>query len=198
MHPIYRPGFGIRPHWWKHAAWGACAGWIVGANFGTPHYYDYDSGIYYENEIVYVDGREVGTAAEYYDQASKLAESAPATEETDEKKWLPLGVFALYEGDSAESNMALRLAVNKKGVIQGTYYNTSTDTERPLKGMVDKKSQRAAWTFADGENTDIIMETGLYNLTKDETGALIHFGRDKTRKCRLVRLREPEEKDKKK
>jgi hypothetical protein len=89
--------------------------------------------------------------------------------------------------------MVLQLAINKEGVISGTYYNTNTDIGRPVKGMVDKTSQRAAWTFADGKNTDIIMETGLYNLTQDQTEALVHFGKDKTQQWLMVRLKQPEE-----
>jgi hypothetical protein len=194
-HPIYGPGHGIRPQWWRHAAWGAAAGWIVGASFSSPQYYDYDDGIYYQDEYVYVDGKKTASAEEYYDQASELAASASAPPETSEKDLLPLGVFSLSQGQTDESNMALQLAVSKDGVISGTYYNTSTNTERPIKGMVDKKTQRAAWTFADGKNTDVIMETGLYNLTKDETEALVHFGKDKTQKVRLVRLKEPDSKE---
>lgn len=166
----------------------------MGASFGAPQYYDYDTGIYYEDEAVYVDGTRVASAEEYYDQASQLAESAPEVTETKEEDWLPLGVFALSREETGDSNMVLQLAVNREGVIQGTYYNTSTETERPVRGMVDKKTQRAAWTFADGKNTDVIMETGLYNLTKDDTEALVHFGQNKTQKCWLVRLQEPESK----
>ena len=167
------------------------AGWIAGASFGAPVYYDYNENIYYEGDYVYVDGRKVATSQEYYDQAATLADSAPATQDTAAKDWLPLGVFALSQGETDESNMMIQLAVDKQGVIQGTYYNTSTDVKRPIKGMVDKKSQRAAWTFADGKDTDIIMETGLYNLTKDETQVLVHFGPEITQKWRLVRLEQP-------
>lgn len=88
--------------------------------------------------------------------------------------------------------MFLQLAVNKDGAIQGVYYNTTTDTVRPVKGSVDKRTQRAAWTFADGKNTDIIMETGIYNLTQNETEALVHFGKDKTQKWLMVRMKQPE------
>jgi hypothetical protein len=61
--------------------------------------------------------------------------------------------------------------------------------------MVDKKSQRAAWMFADGKNADIIMETGIYNLTQDQTEALVHFGKDKTQQWLMVRLNQPEDKE---
>jgi hypothetical protein len=85
----------------------------------------------------------------------------------------------------------LQLAVDKDGVIAGTYYNTTTDIGRPVRGKVDKKTQRAAWTFSDGKNTDIIMETGIFNLTQDQTEALVHFGKEKTQKWLMVRLNQP-------
>jgi hypothetical protein len=100
-------------------------------------------------------------------------------------------VFAISQDKATDSNMLLQLAVNKQGVIQGTYYNTATDIARPVKGMVDKQTQRAAWTFADGKNTDIVMETGIYNLTQDQAEALIHFGKDKTQQWMMVRLPQP-------
>jgi hypothetical protein len=122
-----------------------------------------------------------------------LADKAPEVTSQEGEDWMPLGVFALSKANVADSNMVLQLVINKEGVISGTYYNTNTDVGRPIKGMVDKKSQRAAWTFADGKNTDIIMETGIYNLTQDQTEALVHFGKDKTQQWLMVRLKEPEE-----
>jgi hypothetical protein len=65
-----------------------------------------------------------------------------------------------------------------------------------LKGKVDKKTQRAVWTFGDGKNTDIIMETGLFNLTQDQTEALVHFGNEKTQQWLLVRLDQPKDDEK--
>ncbi|MEW6139864.1 MAG: hypothetical protein AB1733_16700 [Thermodesulfobacteriota bacterium] len=186
-----------RNHWWRPATWAAIAGLTAGAvasaGYGEPVYYDYGDTIYYEGENVYVGGQKAATAEEYYQQAGDLAASAPAVKDAQPEDWLPLGVFALSQDNVASSNMVLQLAINKDGVIAGTYYNTGTDTVRPIKGMVDKKSQRAAWTFADGKNTDIIMETGIYNLTQDETEALVHFGKDKTQQWLMVRLKEPQE-----
>ena len=43
---------------------------------------------------------------------------------------------------------------------------------------MDKKSQRVAFTVGD-DSADVI-ETGLYNLTKDQAPALIHYGKDRT------------------
>lgn len=185
-------------YWWRTATWAAVAGWTVGVSsgsaYGDPVYYDYGENIYYEGEDVYVGGDKTATAEEYYQQASSLADTAPEVTNQEGEDWLPLGVFALSKGNVADSNMVLQLAINKDGVISGTYYNTNTDVGRPVKGMVDKKTQRAAWTFADGKNTDIIMETGIYNLTQDQTEALVHFGKDKTQQWLMVRLEQPGEK----
>jgi hypothetical protein len=181
-----------RNHWWRHAAWGALGGWVAGSSWESPAYYDYGEGIYYKDEQVYMSGKPVASAEDYYQQASDLATSAPPGKAT-ETEWLPLGVFAISRDQATDSNALLQLAVDKNGVIAGTYYNTTTDIGRPLRGMVDKKTQRAAWTFSDGKNTDIIMETGLFNLTQDQTEALVHFGKEKTQKWLMVRLDQPKD-----
>ncbi len=186
-------------HWWRPAAWGALAGWVAGAAWSSPQYFDYSSGIYYQGDNVYVNDTPVGSASEYYQQASSIASSNVASESQDsqsqEEQWMPLGVFALSQVDTTTSNTILQLAVDKQGVIKGTYYNTNTQVARPVKGSVDRKSQRAAWTFADGKDTDIVMETGIYNLTLDQTEALVHFGKDKTQRWLMVRMEQPQKQD---
>jgi len=184
-------------YWWRTATWAALIGWTAGvaagSAFGEPVYYDYGGDIYYEGDDVYVGGNKTATAEEYYQQASTLVDKAPEITNQESDDWLPLGVFALSRGDVPDSNMVLQLAINKEGVISGTYYNTDTDVGRPVKGMVDKNTPRAVWSFADGKNTDIIMETGIYNLTQDQTEALVHFGKDKTQRWLMVRLGQPGE-----
>lgn len=56
---------------------------------------------------------------------------------------------------------------------------------------MDKKTQRAAWTI--GDNKDNVMKTGIYNLTRDETPMLVHFGKDKTEQWLLVRMDQDEQ-----
>jgi hypothetical protein len=177
-------------HWWRPATWGALGAWVAGAPWDSPTYYDYGEGIYYDGDQVYSNGTPVASAEEYYQQASDLATSAPPAQ-ASETDWLPLGIFAISSDQATDSNTLLQLAVSKDGVIAGTYYNTATDIGRPVKGMVDKKTQRAAWTFSDGKNTDILMETGIFNLTQDQTEALVHFGKEKTQQVLMVRLNEP-------
>ena len=57
--------------------------------------------------------------------------------------------------------------------------------------MVDKETQRAVWTIGDNKNT--VMETGIYNLTTDETPVQVHFGTEQTKQWLMVRMEEPEE-----
>ena len=107
---------------------------------------------------------------------------------------MPLGVFAIAEAEADDTGMLLQLAVSKEGIVAGTFHNETGDFSRPVEGMVDQKSQRAAWRFADGKNEQLVMETGIVNLTKDEATALVHFGQDRTETWTLVRLPAPEEK----
>lgn len=181
-------------HWWRPAAWGALAGWVAGTAWSAPQYFDYSSGIYYEGDNVYANNAPVASAGEYYQQASALASPAVEPKAQDEEL-MPLGVFALSQLDTTTSNTMLQLAVDKQGIIKGTYYNTSTQATRPVKGSVDRQTQRAAWSFADGKNTDIVMETGIYNLTLDQTEALVHFGKDKTQRFLMVRMEQPQKED---
>jgi len=106
---------------------------------------------------------------------------------------MPLGVFAIAEESATDSGMMVQLAVSKQGIIAGTFYNDITGDSRPIDGMVDQKSQRAAWKFADDKNPEIVMETGIYNLTQDEATALVHFAADKAQTWLMVRLPAPEE-----
>jgi hypothetical protein len=183
-------------YWWRFATATAVTGWFVN-RWTTPVYYRYGTGgnVYYENNVVYVDGQQYATADEYYDQAATIATSLPdITEEQAERtEWLPLGVFEIYDESSGESDQVLQLAVSKEGVITGTYYNDATDVGRPVEGTVDADTQRAAWTFADGVDTNIVMETSIYNLTEDEATVLVHFGPDTTQTWSLKRLEEPED-----
>jgi len=145
--------------------------------------------VYYENNVVYVNGEESCTAEEYYQQAADIAAAVPEAAE-DKVEWMPLGVFALTHEEKGDANMFLQLVVSKEGIIAGTYTNPLTNTALPIEGMVDRETQRAAWTVGDNKNT--VMETGIYNLTKDEAPVLMHFGKEKTQNWLLVRLEEPE------
>ena len=60
--------------------------------------------------------------------------------------------------------------------------------------MVDKRSQRAAWAFADGEHPKFVFETSLFNLTNDQATMMVLFGpkADETEVWNLVRMEQPD------
>jgi hypothetical protein len=176
-------------YWWGPATWLGLSSWIPWG-WGSPLYYDYGSNFYYADDYVYLNGQRLCSAPEYYDQAVQIIDKAPKVT-NNKDQWMPLGVFAVTQDANKPSDMVLQLAVNKEGVIQGTYFNSKDNTAKPVKGMVDKESERAVWTFADKNKNAVIMETGIYNLTKDETGVLVHFGKNQTQEWLMIRLKEP-------
>lgn len=195
---FYRPGwYRNYPGAWFAAGWAAGAAWnaatwsSVGAYCGyddvQPVYYDYGNNVTYQDNDVYVNGEDVGTSEQYYDQAESLASTGAQADAPQEGDWLPLGVFALTKSDHPSSNLVVQLAVNKEGIVRGNYTDTVTEQTQVIQGAVDKQTQRVAFTVGDNKTT--VVETGLYNLTKDEAPALMHFGQDRTEQWLLVRLK---------
>ena len=165
---------------------------MIGGWASEPVYYDYGTSLYYEGDDVYYNNEVIATADEYAEQAQVIASNVPEidAENTD---WMPLGVFALTEKDGSveDSTLFLQLAINKDGVIAGTFQDTTNDKAIDVEGMIDKESQRAAWGPV-GENWPI-METGIFNLTENESDALLHFADGQTQQWSMSRMDPPEE-----
>lgn len=180
------------PGWcWRHAGWAAFGTWLVWDAITTPRVYNYGSNVVYRDNYVYVDNQQVASVDEYYQQATSIAESVPEPEEEQEIEWMPLGVYAITQENATETGYLLQLAISKEGIVAGTLWNELSDEGRPIEGMVDRESQRVALKFSDGKNTDVVFETGLQNLTQDESTALVHYGSLRTDTWLMVRL--PEE-----
>jgi hypothetical protein len=185
---------GYGAYWaWTPATW-AAMGTFLPYSWAEPVAYDYGTNVVYRDNYVYVNDQQAASASDYYQQAGTIADAIPANADPKGEDWLPLGVFAIAEdaGQHDTGNM-LQLAVSKDGIIAGTFYNETTQTSRPLQGTVDKKSQRAAWKFADGKNQDIVMETAVSNLTKDQSTALVHMDANSTQTWNLVRMNAPKQ-----
>ncbi len=173
---------------WRVATWPLVDEWLA---WGVePGYYVYGNNVTYQDNEVYYGTQPVATEQEYYQQAATIAgsgDSAPA----DNTQWLPLGVFGLMTQDEKTPEMVFQLAVDKAGTIRGNYYDQASGTTSPVTGSVDKKEQRAAWTV--GSNKEMVVETGLYNLTQETSTALVHYGPDHTQQFVLVRIKQPED-----
>lgn len=174
---------------YTHPGYSALA---VGLKMGAqPVSYDYGGNVVVQSETVYVNGTAAGTPQEYADQASQLASTGRSAEPAETSKWLPLGVFALVEGDATSSDDLFQLAVNPQGVIRGNYHNLRADQMEPISGSVDLKTQRAAWTI--GKDEAPVYESGIANLTKDATPILVHLGDGQSQQVNLIRVEQPAE-----
>jgi hypothetical protein len=195
---------GFAAGFWTACTWPAINTWFGVAWAPVPYYYG-DNITYVDNNVC-LDGQPIATAADYYQSAEELAQTGALAEVGDttgadydqqaaaaadpaDAQWLPLGVFEAVPGGENSSKMTFQLAVNKGGIVRGNYYNTGDNNVQQVQGAVDKQTQRVTWDVVDRKN--IIFDTGLYNLTKDETTMLVHEGPDKTQQWTLVRLKQP-------
>ncbi len=151
--------------------------------------YDYGDNINYQDGEVYYGTEPVATQQEYFDGASTLASSGATADADSGGDWLPLGVFGLVAPGGKTPEMVFQLAMNKQGIIHGNYYDQLAEVNLPVYGAVNKSNQRVAWQI--GKNKSNIVETGLYNLTQNESTALIHLGPNDTQQVTLVRIKQP-------
>jgi hypothetical protein len=182
----YCAGWGARTAW-AAATWDSLGSWM---NYypAAPMYYDYGNNVTYQDNSVYVNNQPTGSSEEYYNSAASLANSGAQADAPADGDWLPLGVFAFCKPDAKKSDLTLQLAVNREGVIRGNYTDTLSGKTQQVQGSVDKETQRVAVTV--GDNTTNVIETGLYNLTKDEAPVLLHLGSDRTEQWLLIRLKD--------
>jgi len=180
---------------WAAAAWATTTWATVGPWIGIaaePYSYNYGNDIVYDDGNVYYGGQPAGTSQQYYQEAVSLAGAGANAEVPSDAQWLPLGVFGLMADGKKTPDMVFQLAVDKQGAIRGNYYDKVTQANLPVTGQIDKKNQRAAWSVS-ANGKQIVVETGLYNLTQNESTALVHFGADDTQQELLVRVKQPDQ-----
>jgi hypothetical protein len=201
--PIYSPWryswWRDRPYyWWGWSSPRGLTNWLV-YGFDRPLYWDYGYGgnIWYDNDYVYYDGRRTMNSNDYYGYLDDLCRDIPNIDKSEAEKmeWKPLGVFAVRRENDTNSDRAMQLAVNRDGVITGTYFIEKNKEARPLAGRVDERTQRATWRFTDTDKNedDTIFETSVYNLTKPSTNVMVHFGpkASDAEVWQLVRMEQP-------
>lgn len=191
--------YGGHPGAWVAAGWAAGAAWApttwetvaTQCGYATEGAtsYNYGDNVTAQDGNVMVDGQNVGTVEEYSLEAATLADTGAAATTTDDEDWLPLGVFAMVRNEQQHPQLLVQLAINKQGVLRGNYTDEVTDHTLPIRGAVDKDTQRAAWRV--GDNQTAVMEAGLVDLTGEEAPALLHKN-GKTDHWLLIRLEQPQ------
>ncbi len=171
---------------WTAATWDNMNSWLSYDNV-TPIYYGYGDNVYRQDNDVFIDGAKVCSVDQFFDQAQNLA-NAGSKEPAADTEWLPLGVFALSHPDETKPTQFLQLAIDSHGTIKGNYSNQSIiSNTKTIEGTLDKTTQRAAWRV--GGKSGIVIETGVFNLTKDQAPCLVHFEKERTELWLLVRMK---------
>ena len=196
FHPAW---YTAHPGCWLAADWTAAAAWRTATYADVAAYcglaaaaapdYDYGSTVVYQQNNVYVGGQDDGTAEQYAQRATAIADVGQTAAAPPTDDWKPLGVYALVQGDEKTSNNVFQLAVNKAGIIRGNYFDGLMDTTTNVYGSIDKNTQRAAWTI--GKKKDRVFEAGVYNLTQAQCPCLLHIGTQTTNQMMLVRVDQP-------
>jgi hypothetical protein len=166
---------------------------------GDPVAYSYSAPPEGDGDTIIVNNVPQNTT-EYANEASAIAKSYDSKAETTQPviadsqaaaapEWKPLGIYALSDEVAAgKPTRYLQLVMSNTGAIAGTYRDIEKGTTKKVEGAMDPKSQRAAWYLGDDSNT--IVETGIYNLTQSDTPILVHQG-GKTKEAVLVRVQDP-------
>ncbi len=170
--------------WWMGAGVLTGLGWAEVASWGgydaAALPYNYGSTVCYQDDGVYVQGNRVGSADDYAEQAGVIASQGSADAKiADDDQWRSLGVFAVARSEDASPSTFMSLAIDRAGLLRGTYYDAVSDTSMNITGKVDKKTQRAAWIV--GDKKTIVYEAGLHNLTQQQTTILVHRSTDARR-----------------
>ena len=178
-------GWGMGAGMMMGLAWGELAGW--GGYGSAPVAYNYGTTVCYQDDGVYVQGSRVGSAEEYAQQASAIASQGGADAKiAADDEWRPLGVFAMARSEETNPSTFMSMAIDKDGLLRGTYYDAVSDSTMNITGKVDKKTQRAAWTIGDKKTP--VYEAGLSNLTQQQTTILVHRDGGKVEQMLLVRV----------
>ena len=146
---------------------------------------------------MYANGKEVVVDDDYSKQARELAAAGAQllqqkvdAQEADKLEWLPLGVFALCKSESGDPTMFLQLAISREGIVAGSFANTTNNENLSVQGGADRESARLAVTI--GDQQDVVIETGLYNVTEQQSGAMVHYQDGTRENWLLVKMPDPQ------
>ena len=188
---------------WGIANWGTTAAWLGLGAASTPLWGGYGA----TNTTVYdTDNEDLNQPANEFAGGQNLSPADLATQSAaaqqlaaqgnpepgQQDQFMPLGVFSLAPENQTEATALLQLAVSKQGIVRGTYYDLLSDTDRPIRGSVDKQTQLVAWNVGAGGQATF--QTALPVLTEPSGPVSVHYQNGQTRQWVLARYeKEPTE-----
>lgn len=191
-HPVWSWWHVTTPYRW--ANWSSVSSWCrYRGSYSQPVMYEYtDQGVYADGKQVNVDDKYSQQARELAAAGKNLLQQKIDAQEADKLEWLPLGVFALCKSDQGDPTMFLQLAISREGIIAGSFANTTNNENLSVQGGADRESTRLAVTI--GDQDDVVVETGLYNVTEQQSSAMVHYQDGTRENWLLVKMPDPQEK----
>jgi hypothetical protein len=188
-HPVWSWWRVTMPYRW--ASWSSVSSWCgYSGSYAQPVSYEYtDSGVYANGQEVQIDDEYTQQARELAKAGADLLQQKVDAQQADKLEWLPLGVFSLCDSKDGDPTMFLQLAISREGIIAGSYNNTQASENLSVQGGADRESKRLAVTI--GDNDDVVVETGLSNVTEEQSSVMFHFGGTR-QNWLLVRMPEPQ------
>jgi len=189
-HPVWSWWRVTMPYRW--ANWGSVTSWCgYSGSYAQPVQYEYsDQGVYANGQEVQVDDEYTKQARELAKAGADLLQQTIDAQEADKLEWLPLGVFSLCDSKDGDPTIFVQLAISREGIIAGSYSNTQTNENLSVQGGADRESTRLAFTI--GSNDDVVVETGLHNVTEAESSVMIHYSGTR-QNWLLVRMPPPQQ-----
>jgi hypothetical protein len=81
-------------------------------------------------------------------------------------EWYPLGVYSMMTGPDDVGTRILQLAVDRRGRINGNYYDMITDSDNSVSGDVQQQTQRAEWFI--NQNPNVRFRSSILRLVQPE------------------------------
>ena len=189
-HPVWSWWNVTRPNRW--ASWSSVSSWCgYSGGYSQPVTYQYtDQGVYANNQQVKVDDQYSQQARELAAAGKQMLQKKIDAQEAGKLEWLPLGVFALCKSDNGDPTMFLQLAISREGIIAGSFANATNNENLQVQGGVDRESSRLAITIGDID--DVVVETGLQNITEEQASAMIHYQDNSRENWLLVKMPDPD------
>lgn len=172
--------------WWQGSPWGELIRVLGIRNAIKPFKYRNDRNITFQNDVIYVNGQPVSSYEDFVASARELANTHPDAI-AERPGWFPLGTFAVSSSIKQKtSNHAIQLTMDSAGNIAGAYVNWPQGKVLPIHGSVDTNSQRVAFNIGGSDN--IVIETGLANLTEPNTRVWVHLPNSHSQTWLITRL----------
>ena len=139
--------------------------------------------------VIYSAGAEavpVGEQPSYETSSAAGTLAASGGRAVEDGRWMTIGEFAFGPEGQGDATRVIQLVVSQDGVVRGSHYDLISEEVQDVRGAVDKKDLRIAWTI--GPSSKVVFQAPLGELTEAEGRVTAYFPDGKQAAWRVVRL----------